>query len=89
MALGATPGDVLRQVIRQGLVLAGLGVAVGLALSLGVTRLLAGFLYGVSPFDAVTFFGVPLLLAAVAVLACWLPARRATRITPIEALRAS
>ena len=88
MALGATAGDVLRQVMGQGLALAAIGVAAGLALALGVTRLLANFLYGVSPFDPVTFVGVPLLLAAVALFACYVPARRATRVNPIEALRA-
>ena len=88
IALGATAGDVLRQVIRQGLVLAASGVAVGLGLALGVTHLLASFLYGVSPFDPVTFVGVSLLLALVAVVACYVPARRATRVNPIEALRA-
>jgi predicted permease len=88
MALGAQPGDVLRQVLRQGLTLAAVGIAAGLALALAVTHLLAGFLYGVSPFDPATFLGVPLLLALVAALACWLPARRATKVDPIIALRA-
>jgi predicted permease len=88
MALGAQPGAVLRQVLRQGFVLAALGGAAGLALAAMVTRLLANFLYGVSPFDPATFVGVPLVLALVALLASWLPARRATRINPIEALRA-
>ena len=87
IALGATAADVLRQVIRQGLMLAGLGVAAGLALSLGVTRLLVGFLYGVSPFDPVTFLGAPGIMAVVAVMACYVPARRATRVDPIIALR--
>ena len=62
--------------------------AAGLALALGVTHLLAGFLHGVSPFDPAIFAGVPLLLVAVAAFACYLPARRATRVNPIEALRA-
>ena len=88
MALGATPRDVLAQVIRQGIALAAAGVVAGLALALGVTRLLAGFLYGVSPFDPLTFAGVPVVLALIAVLACYIPARRATRVDPIEALRA-
>ena len=88
MALGARASDVLWQVIRQGLLLAGGGVAAGLALALGVTHWLAGFLYGVSPFDPATFVGVPLVLAVVALLACYVPARRATRIDPMVALRA-
>jgi ABC-type antimicrobial peptide transport system permease subunit len=88
IALGASPGGVLRQVLGQGLALAALGVVAGLVLAFGVTRLLANFLYGVSPFDPVTFVGVPLLLTAVALLACYVPARRATRVNPIEALRA-
>lgn len=88
IALGATPGDLLRQVIRRGLRLAGGGVAAGIALAFAVTRLLANFLYGVSPFDSAIFLGVPLVMAAVAALACYVPARRATRVDPIVALRA-
>jgi predicted permease len=88
MALGAQPRAVLRQVVRQGLVLAAIGAGAGLLLALCVTRLLVGFLYGVSPFDPTIFLCVPLLLIAVGALACWLPARRATRVNPIEALRA-
>jgi ABC-type antimicrobial peptide transport system permease subunit len=88
MALGASAGDVLRLVLRQSLGLAVLGIAAGLGLAAGLTRLLASFLHGVSPFDATTFIGAPLLLAGVAVLACWLPARRATRVDPMTALRA-
>lgn len=88
MALGATQGSVIRLVIQQGLLLVLIGVAVGLALALVVTHLLSGFLYGVSPFDPLTFIGVPLVLAIIAVIACLLPAHRATRIDPIEALRA-
>jgi ABC-type antimicrobial peptide transport system permease subunit len=76
------------QVARQGLLLAGTGVAAGVVLAFGVTRLLSRFLYGVSPFDPLTFIGVPLLLVLIAVAACWQPARRATRVNPVEALRA-
>jgi predicted permease len=88
MALGARPHDVLRQVIRRGFVLSALGSAAGLLLALGVTRLLAGFLYGVSPFDPATFLVIPLLLMTCALAACWLPARRATKVDPMTALRA-
>jgi ABC-type antimicrobial peptide transport system permease subunit len=87
LALGAQTGDVLRLVFRQGLMLAGLGVTVGLALAAAVTRLLANFLYGVSPFDAVTFVATPLLLGLITLLACWLPARRAAKVAPMVALR--
>lgn len=88
MALGATTADVFRHVIRQGLLLAGGGVAAGIALAFAITHLLANFLYGVSPFDPAIFLGVPLIMAAVAALACYVPARRATRVDPIIALRA-
>jgi predicted permease len=88
MALGARPGQVVWQVVRGGMKLAAAGVVAGLVLALAVTHLLAGFLHGVSPFDPVTFVGVPLLLGAVALLACYVPARRATRVNPMVALRA-
>jgi predicted permease len=88
IALGASSRDVLRLVISRGLLLAAGGVTVGLALAFAMTRLMAGFLYGVSPFDPLTFIGVPSVLALVALLACWLPARRATKVDPIIALRA-
>jgi len=88
MALGAQPRTVLTQVVGQGLVLAAIGSALGLFIAFFFTRLLAGFLYGVSPFDPKTFLGVPVLLIAIAALACWVPARRATKIDPIVALRA-
>jgi ABC-type antimicrobial peptide transport system permease subunit len=88
MALGASVASVMALVMRQTLVLAGAGVATGLALAAGLTRLLGNFLYGVSPFDPATFIAVPLLLTAVVVVACWHPTHRATRVNPIEALRA-
>jgi predicted permease len=88
MALGADTGDVLRLIFREGMALAAIGMVIGLTLALGVTHLLASFLYGVSPFDLATFLGVPVLLGSVTLLACWLPARRATKVGPMVALRA-
>jgi len=87
MALGAGKGNVLRLVLMDGLTLVGAGVATGLIVAAAATRLLASFLYGVSPLDATTFAAIPLVLAVVAVLASYLPARRAARVDPIIALR--
>ena len=87
MALGAGRSDVLRLVVMDGLRLTAMGVASGLAASLAVTRLIVGLLYGVSPTDLVTFTVVPVLLAAAALGASYLPALRATRIDPMVALR--
>lgn len=87
MALGADGADVRRLVLREGLKVALIGVTVGLALSLAATRLTTGFLYGVGANDPLTFVGVALLLTAVALLACYLPARRATKVDPMIALR--
>jgi ABC-type antimicrobial peptide transport system permease subunit len=87
MALGATESEVLRLVGRQGLQLIGLGMIIGLTSALGLTRLIAGLLYGISPSDPPTYFVLSLLLAATGLLACWLPARRAVRIDPMTALR--
>ena len=75
-------------VLRQGMVLAAIGAAIGVAASLGVVRLLSGLLFGVSPADPATFAAIPLLLLLVALAACYIPARRATRIDPICTLRA-
>jgi predicted permease len=86
-ALGASRRDVLWLVIRQSLVLCGAGVAVGLLLSTGLTRLVSSFLHGVSPFDPLTYAGVGSFLLLVGVLASGAPARRATRVDPIVALR--
>jgi putative ABC transport system permease protein len=86
-ALGATAGGVLRLVLRQGLVLIGIGIAVGVAGSLAATRMLQSLLWGVSPTDPFTFALVTSGLAAVALLACYVPARRALGIDPIVALR--
>jgi len=86
-ALGAQQGQVLRLIMRQGLVLAASGVAVGIALALIFTRLLRSLLFGVQPFDPVTFIGVAFLLTLIALAACYLPARRAMRVDPVVALR--
>ena len=87
LALGAQRSDLLRMVVRQGLGLAIAGAAVGLVCALIVSHLMAGLLYGVRPTDPVTFVGVALLLIGVALLACYIPARRAIRVDPIVALR--
>ncbi|MFI5311864.1 MAG: FtsX-like permease family protein, partial [Gemmatimonadales bacterium] len=88
MALGATPLGVLRLVMGRGAALAAAGAALGIAASLGTTRALAGLLYGVSATDVLTFVVAPVLLFGVAVLATWVPARRAVRVDPLTALRA-
>jgi putative ABC transport system permease protein len=87
MALGANPGDVLRLMIRQGMTPALVGIALGLVAALAGSSLLASLLYGVSAKDPISFLLVPLFLASVAFFAAWLPARRATRVDPTEALR--
>jgi ABC-type antimicrobial peptide transport system permease subunit len=87
MALGAQRADVLKLVIRQGMIVTAAGIAIGLAASLGLTRLIANLLYGIAATDAVTFAALSLLLLTVALLACWLPARRASGVDPMIALR--
>jgi predicted permease len=87
IALGARPSDVLRFVVRQGVGLAGVGAAVGILGALGLTRYLASLLYGVRPFDPLTFLSVALLVGLVALAACYIPARRASHVDPMVALR--
>jgi putative ABC transport system permease protein len=87
VALGAQTRDVMKLIIGHGMKLAVIGVAIGLAASFGLTRLMSELLFGVGPTDPLTFVGIALLLAAVALLACWIPARRATKVDPIIALR--
>jgi putative ABC transport system permease protein len=87
LALGAQPRNVFAMVLGQGARLALLGVFFGFASAFGVTQLMSSVLFGVQPTDPLTFVIVPLLLMAVALLACYIPARRATRVDPLTALR--
>lgn len=87
MALGAQPGDVMRLVVGHGARMALIGVAVGIGAALGLTRLMANQLFGVSAHDPLTFAGVAMLLIIVALAACYIPARRAMRVDPMIALR--
>src|SRR5579883_589237 len=87
MALGAQARDVRRMVVLQGLGLALVGVVVGIAAALGLSKAIASFLFGVTAWDPVVFGTVPVLLGSVALLAVWIPARRATRVDPLDALR--
>jgi ABC-type antimicrobial peptide transport system permease subunit len=87
MALGAQASAVKNMVVRQGMLLAIAGVAIGVAGAFGLAKFIASFLFGVTARDPLVFAGVPLLLSAVALLAVWFPARRASRVDPIIALR--
>ena len=87
LALGARAAAIYRLILREGLIVAGVGVVIGLAASLALTRVVTKLLYGVSATDAATFVGVPLILLAIAALACILPARRAARVDPSVTMR--
>jgi putative ABC transport system permease protein len=87
VALGASASDVLRMILGEGMRIALIGVGIGLAAALGLTRLITKLIFGVGANDPLTFIGVALLLSGVALVACYIPARRAMRVDPIIALR--
>jgi len=87
MALGAQVGNVMRRVMKGGLVIAAVGVAIGLAGAFALTRLMSSLLFDVAPTDKATFAGVSLTLLLIALAACYIPARRATKVDPLQALR--
>lgn len=87
MALGAQPRDVMNMILSQGTALMGIGLGAGIVAALGLTRLMSALLYGVTATDPLAYLGGALLLALVALAACWIPARRATRVDPLVALR--
>jgi putative ABC transport system permease protein len=87
IALGARPSDVLRMIVGQGLMLAVTGIAIGLVASIALTRLMKGLLFGISATDPITFAAISLLLVLIGLLASWFPARRATKVDPLVALR--
>jgi len=87
LALGADAGSVRNMVVRQGMFLAWTGVAIGMIAALGLTRFLSGFLFGVKAWDPLVFLAVPVLLSGAALVAVWIPARRAARTDAVSALR--
>jgi ABC-type antimicrobial peptide transport system permease subunit len=87
MAIGAQPVDVERMFLRRGIALTLTGLGIGLLASYALTKLLAGLLFGVTPHDPLTFIAMAALLLIVSMLACYIPARRATRVDPLVALR--
>jgi ABC-type antimicrobial peptide transport system permease subunit len=88
-ALGARPKDIVRLVVRQGLAITAAGLIAGLVCAGLVARSLSWFLYGITPYDRLTYLGVPLILLAVAMVACLVPARRAARLDPVQVLRST
>jgi putative ABC transport system permease protein len=88
MSLGAEPGRVVRQLLWEGMSLVAVGSGVGLALALAGAQLLRGLLFGIQPLDPLTFLAVPSVLLAVTLLAAYVPARRASTVDPVRALRA-
>jgi ABC-type antimicrobial peptide transport system permease subunit len=87
MAVGAQAGHVLGMVLRSGLALAGTGLVLGVLAAVGATRLMRSLLFGVSATDTTTFVAAPIVLAVIAVAACIIPATRATKVDPVDALR--
>jgi len=87
MALGAQTSDVMKLVLMQGITLTVIGLAIGLAAAFALTRLMSKMLFGVQPTDPLTFIMISLLLLGVTLVACYLPARRATKVDPMVALR--
>ena len=87
MALGGQREDILRLILKQGTKLALIGVAIGIAAALGLSRFLSSLLYGVKPTDPLTLLGVTIVVVLVALLACYIPARRAIRVDPMVALK--
>ena len=87
MALGAHSGDVVRLIVRQGLTQVVLGLGLGIGLALGLSFMMAGMLYETDPFDPAIFLAIIATLAGTALIACLVPARRASRVDPLEALR--
>ena len=88
LALGAQPGELKALFVRHGLILASIGVAIGLAAAAGLTRLMSSLLFGIKPLDPITYAAGALVLGIAAALASYLPARRASTVDPVEALRA-
>ncbi len=88
VALGAQGSELRRMFVREGLLLAGIGAALGMMAAAGLTRLMSSLLFGITPLDPLTYAMVPVFLLAVAALASYVPARRATTVNPVEALRA-